>query len=120
MRAPPPRPPPYAGPGAHLGQNKGPMHPRRRRGLGRAAGAYLGLRGFLRDSVCRAGRDQDGPIGECGQADESRRRRRPAGTASRSGQARAAAAAGGRRGQPLAGTPDELGPGPGSRRRASG
>lgn len=38
----------------------------------------LGLRGFLRGSVCRAGRDQDGPIGGRGRADESRRRRRPA------------------------------------------
>lgn len=42
------------GAGAHLGRNKGRTHLRWRRGLGRAAGAYLRLRGFLRGSVCRA------------------------------------------------------------------
>lgn len=75
QRLPGSKPPPRAGPGAHLAQNKGRMHLRRRGGPGPAAGAYLGLRGFLRGSVCRAGRDQDGPIGGRGRADESRRRR---------------------------------------------
>lgn len=103
---------------AHLGRNKGRTHLRRRRGLGRAAGAYLGLRGSLRGSVCRAGHSQDGTIGGREQADESRRR--SAGTASRSGQAgaaAAAAAAGGGRGRPEAGA--LAGPGQRSQPRAS-
>lgn len=82
-----PEAPSRRGAGAHLGQNKGRTHLRRRRGLGRAARAYLGLRGSLRGSVRRAGRSQDGTMAGRGQADESQRR--SAGTASRSGRVRA-------------------------------
>lgn len=99
-----PEAPSRRGAGTHLGQNKGRTHlrRRRRRGLGRAAGAYLGLRGFLRGSVCRAGRSQDGTIAGRGQADESQRRAGellPGQVGS--GQAVAAAAAGGGLGRDL-------------------
>lgn len=95
------------GPGGHHSGGAGP---------GRAVGrgrAYLGSRGSSA-APSAAGRDQDGPRGGRGQADESPRG--PPRTASRSAQPGDGAGDGG--GRPQAGAGPRAGAGPGSRQRA--